>query len=59
MDKVSYVVGILVDIRESIDDLIDELVPPPSEETIEQATSEAPPKGRSARRKVGRSHGPR
>jgi len=43
VDKISYVVGILVDIRDSIEDLIDELVPPPSEEMIESATSEGPP----------------
>jgi len=43
VDKNSYIVGILVDIRDSIEDLIDELVPPPAEEMIESATSEGPP----------------
>jgi len=43
VDKISYVVGILVDLRDQIDSAIDELVPPPTEEMIESATSEGPP----------------
>jgi len=54
VNKNDYIVGILVDMRQMIDDAIDELVPPPKEETIEEATSEAPPKRGVARRIVQR-----
>jgi len=44
MTKTDMVVSLLITARDAIEDCIDELVPPPREEEIESATSEAPPK---------------
>lgn len=44
MDKIDEVCGVLVEIRDSIEDLLDMLIPPPVDERLESAMSEAPPK---------------
>lgn len=43
MDKIEYVCASLIELRDTIEDLLDELIPPPAEETVESALSEAPP----------------
>lgn len=43
MDKIDEVCGVLVEIRDIIEDLLDELIPPPVDERLESAMSEAPP----------------
>jgi len=43
VDKIDLCVGYLINLRDSIEDLLDELVPPPAEEALEHQLSEAPP----------------
>jgi len=51
--KIDQVVGFLVELRDSIEDLLDELVPPPVEEACEEAISAAPPTRGGANQKGG------
>jgi len=58
VDKIDHVCGILIEIRDSIEDLLDELIPPPVDERLESTLSEAPPKRGVARaRALERNHG--
>jgi len=51
VDKIAQACAILVQLRDDIEDALDELMPPPAEELHEAALSEAPPdKGRSGPR---------
>lgn len=47
MEKIDQVVSFLVELRDSIEDLLDELVPPSEDEQLELPEAKPPKTGRS------------